>query len=40
MIRMLRQGSAKGLYHLECENEPTLFDVPLVWAAEVRSMRP
>ena len=40
VIKKLRQGSAKARYHLESENEPTMFDVDLDWAAAVREMRP
>ena len=39
MIKKLRPGSAKGLYHLESETEPTMFDVPVDWAAKVREFR-
>ena len=40
VIKKLRQGSAKALYHLESENEATMFDVKVEWAAAVREMRP
>ena len=40
LIKKLRQASAKGKYHLESETEPTLFDQRVIWAAEVKEMRP
>jgi hypothetical protein len=40
VIKKLRAGSAKGLFHLESETEPTLFDERVEWAAEVKEMRP
>lgn len=38
VIKKLRAGSARGLYHLESTTEGTLFDVEVEWAALVRSM--
>ena len=40
VIKTMRQGSAKRLFHLESITEPTMFDVEIEWAAEVREMRP
>lgn len=39
MVKKLRASATKGLYHLESETEPTLFDVRVEWAAKVREFR-
>jgi transcriptional regulator with XRE-family HTH domain len=40
VIKLLRRGSRAGLFHLESETEPTMFDVQVAWAAQVLEMRP
>ena len=40
VIKKLRAGSSKGLYHLESETEATLFDQRVDWAAQVKELRP
>ena len=40
VIKTMRQGTGKRRYHLESITEPTMFDVEVEWAAEVREMRP
>ncbi len=40
VAKTMRKGGGKNLYHLESVTEPTMFDVEVEWAAEVREMRP
>jgi hypothetical protein len=39
MVKVIRQARTPGLYHLE-SNEPTIYDVEIVWAAKVKSVEP
>ena len=40
LAKAIRPGSAPGLWHLESQTEPTLFDQKVEWAAEILEMRP
>jgi hypothetical protein len=39
VVKKLRAAAGRGLFHLESETEPTMFDVPVDWAAKVREFR-
>jgi len=40
LIKTIRRGSRPGLFILESNTEPPIKDVPLEWAAKVKTMRP
>ena len=40
LVKLVRRGSAPGLYHLESQTEGTIEDVPIDWAAEVKAIAP
>lgn len=40
VIKKLMKGSSKGLWHLESQTDPTLFDAKVSWAAKVIQLRP
>lgn len=39
LVKKIR-NAGNGLYHLESNTEPTMFDQEVVWAARVKSMTP
>ena len=40
LIKGMTPGFKRGLWHLESNTEPTIFDAKVKWAAKVREMRP
>lgn len=40
LIKTLRAGRAKGLWHLDSQTEPIILDQRVAWAAKVLEMRP
>ena len=38
LIKQLQRGKAEGLYNLHSQTEPPMRDVPVAWAAKVKSM--
>lgn len=40
LIKQIKRSKTAGLFHLLSQTEPPILDVPLLWAAPVRSMAP
>lgn len=40
LVKWIRRARTPGLYHLDSNNEPTMTDVEIVWAARVIHMSP